>query len=441
MIMDADRIESPPLGPHQRQAAPVSIEPRRRRKGRAWKWLVTLVVLAGLGALVYFYGARVYHWRPGAAAPSGRRRGQGPAPVLVATAHKGDMNLYINGLGTVTALNTITLRSRVDGELMTINFQEGQMVKAGELLAEIDPRPFKVQLEQAEGQLSKDRASLENAQRDLARFKDPEVANSVTQQQIDTQEALVRQFQGTLKSDQANVDNANLQLTYCRITAPISGKIGLRVVDKGNIIHASDPGGLAVITQLQPISVVFSVPQDDIPRVLKRKNSGEPMVVDAFDRDFSTKLASGDLSAIDNQVDPESGTIRLKATFANPDLVLYPNQFVNARLLVETRKGVVLVPDAAVQLGPNFNYAYVVQGDIVHLHKIVLGPSEGGQTLIESGLSAGDVVVTDGVDKLQDKSKVTLRKEGATTRPTSHPSTRPGAAAPSTPHRRGNKSE
>jgi len=401
------------------------------RRGYGWVWLV---VLAGLGVAGYFLWPhlRAMLPAPGGEAKAGGRGGAGRAvPVVVATVRRGDMDLYINGLGTAQALNTVTVRSRVDGQLVKVAFTEGELVKEGQPLIEVDPRPFEVALAQAQGQLAKDEAQLKNAKADLERYQS--IRDSVTQQQIDTQAAQVGQYEGAVKIDQAQIDNAKLELSYCHITAPISGRIGLRLVDQGNMVHANDPNGLAVITQLQPIAVVFNIPQDDIPRVMKRMSSGAALAVEAYDRDLKVKLATGTLAAVDNQVDQASGTVRLKATFPNEDGMLFPNQFVNARLLVDTRRDVVIVPSAGVQHGPDSTFAYVVNGDSVEMRTVQTGPTEGDDTVIESGLEPGEIVVTDGVDKLQSGTKVTMRG-GASSRPAGA-GTQPGMAttAPSGP--------
>lgn len=347
-------------------------------------------------------------------AAAATKAGQRVVPVRTAVVQQRDMNLYINGLGTVTAFKTVTLRSRVDGEIVKVAFSEGQTVRENELLVEIDPRPFQRQLEQAEGQLARDEATLKLARLTLARGADLLKTKSIAQQQIDEQAAQVEQLEGTIQTDQALVANARLQLDYCRIVAPISGRIGLRLVDQGNIVHASDAAGMAVITQLQPIALVFPIPQDDIPRVQKQSREVETLTVDAYDRDFKVKLASGKLLAIDNQVDATTGTLRLKAIFENEDGALFPNQFVNARLLVDTKRNAIIAPSSAVQRGPNSTFVYVVAAEEkVELRNVVIGETEGAETAINSGLVAGEVVVTDGIEKLQPGTKVTTGEKEA----------------------------
>lgn len=288
------------------------------------------------------------------------------------------------------------------------------MVRAGELLAEIDPRPFQVQLEQAEGQLARDQALLNNAQADLERYKLLFAEDSMPKQQLDTQQSLVRQYEAAIQSDQAQVDNAKLQLTYCRITSPLGGRVGLRLVDAGNMIHATDANGLVVITQLQPITVLFTIPEVSLPPVMGKLKAGARLAVEAYDRERKKKLATGTLLTIDNQIDPTTGTVKLKAEFANADGSLFPNQFVNARLLVNTLQNTVLVPNAAIQHSPRSAYVYVVKADSsVEARNVEANLTEGDQTSIAKGLAPGENVVIDGVDKLQPGTKVSVREPGA----------------------------
>jgi multidrug efflux system membrane fusion protein len=376
------------------------------RHRRYWIGLIGIVFLAA--------GIYVYFVKPGEAdLPAARRRQPGAqvVPVVAAKAKTGEMNVYLTGLGTVTPLNTVTVKSRVDGQIMKVLFSEGQMVRAGDLLAEIDPRPFQVQLEQAEGQMAKDQALLKNAQLDLERYQTLYKQDSIAQQQLDTQQSLVRQYEAALKSDQAQVDSAKLQLTYARITAPVGGRVGLRLVDPGNIVHASDTNGLVVIAQLEPISVIFTIPEHNLPQAERQIRARRRLDVDAYDQEMKHKLASGSLLTIDNQIDPTTGTVKLKAVFPNSDGSLFPNQFVNARLLVDTIRNAVLVPNAAIQHSPQTAFVYVVKPDnSVEVRAVEVQTSEGGQTAVASGLKPGETVVTDGVDKLAPGSKVSLRE-------------------------------
>lgn len=359
-------------------------------------------------------GAYLFHDRLGGAQQRATTRRSGSSqqtvPVLAAKAKTGDINVYLTGLGTVTPLNTVTVKSRVDGQLVRVLYREGQMVRAGELLAEIDPRPFQVMLEQAEGQQARDQALLNNAQVDLERYRLLFQQDSVPKQQLDTQQSLVRQYEAALKSDQAQVDNAKLQLVYSRITAPLAGRVGLRLVDPGNMVHANDPNGLVVITQLQPITVLFTIPEGNLPAVLAKLKAGARLIVEAYDRERKQKLAAGTLLTMDNQIDPTTGTVKLKAEFANSDGVLFPNQFVNARLLVNTIEHTVLIPNAAIQHSPRSAYVYVVKPDnTVEARNIEVQLTEGEKSSIASGLTAGETVVVDGIDKLQPGAKVSVR--------------------------------
>jgi multidrug efflux system membrane fusion protein len=341
-----------------------------------------------------------------AANPAGR-----PVPVAVAVARKGDMAVQLTGLGTVTALNSVTVKSRVDGQLVRVAFTEGQMVRAGDLLAEIDPRPFQVQLMQAEGQFAKDQATYQNALADLKRLQTLVQQGIVSRQQLDTQTTSVAQFEAALKADQAQVESAKLNLTYSRITAPISGRVGLRLVDAGNMVRATDANGLATLAPIQPINVVFAVPADNIQKVMSQTAKGGRLPVEAWDRDLRTRLGAGALAAIDNQVDPATGTVRMKALFSNEDHALFPNQFVNARLLVDTLRGVVIVPTAAIQRSPQGAFVYVVTADsLVELRSIEVQGTSGDDTAVTKGLAGGEMVVTDGLEKLRPGSKVALPK-------------------------------
>jgi len=394
--------------------APAVGPPAPRR--RWWSTIAWLTVLAAAGFLIARDPTVVERgWRRALAlvrpeAAAVKPQPQRVVPVTAVPARTADVDLFLNGLGSVVAFNTVTIRSRVDGELVKVAFQEGQSVREGDLLAEIDPRPFEVQLRQAEGQLARDQAALVGAQLDLERYESLAGLKQITGQQIDAQRALVRQNEAATQIDRGVIDNVRLQLDFCRITAPISGRIGLRLVDSGNIVRANDPAGLAVIAQLHPIAIVFTIPQDEIVRVQRALASSGRLPVEAYNRDFRTKLASGELLAIDNQVDTATGTVRLKAVFPNEDNTLFPNQFVNARLRVETLDDAVVVPAAAVQHGPDSNFVYVVQPDsTVALRTVEPGPTQGDVVTIAKGLEPGDRVVTDGIDKVSNKARVTVR--------------------------------
>jgi multidrug efflux system membrane fusion protein len=332
-------------------------------------------------------------------------------PVLAVTAKKADLGVTLTGLGTVTALNTVTVKSRVDGQLLRVAFQEGQFVNQGELLAEIDARPFQVQLMQAEGQMAKDQAAFQNATMDLQRLQTLVKQGIISRQQLDTQTSSVAQFEAALKGDQAQIESAKLNLTYSRITAPIAGRVGLRLVDTGNMVRANDATGIAVIAPIQPITVLFTIPADNIQQVLAQSRKGRKLQVEAYDRDLKNRLATGFILAIDNQVDPTTGTVRIKALFSNDDSMLYPNQFVNARLLVDTLVGTTLIPTAAIQRSPQGTFVYVIKADTtVEMRPIVVQATEGDNSAILSGVTPGEALVTDGLEKLRPGSKVSIAK-------------------------------
>jgi len=387
-------------------------------RGRFWMILVLLVIVAGGWWYLRSHGAQANNAAAAGVGNSGANGGQppmGPVPVVVATAHRGDLPVYFNGLGTVTAFNTVTVRSRVDGQIVKINFTEGQYVKEGDALIEIDPRPFQVQLEQAEGQLAKDQAQLKDVQVDYERYQLLYKEGVIPKQQLDTQQAQVGTFEGAIKADLATIDNAKLQITYSHITAPISGRVGLRLVDIGNIVHATDTNGLLVITQLQPIAVLFSLPQDQLPEVVAKMRSGKPLEVEAYDRDNSDKIATGKLLTIDNQIDTTTGTYKLKAVFDNAKNELFPNQFVNVHLLVDTKKGVVLVPLTAIlrgQQGTTYVFA-VKSGNAVAVENVQVAQTTGSVAGVSTGIADGDVVVIDGQDKLKDGMVVEPHTQGS----------------------------
>jgi len=343
----------------------------------------------------------------------GRFASGGPQPVAAAPATRGNINIVQTALGTVNALRTVTVKPRVDGQLQAVLFAEGQLVKEGAVIAQIDPVPLQVALSQAEGTLARDAAQLNNARLDLERYRKLLAQDSIAQQQVDQQAAMVRQLEGTIKVSQAQVDNAKLQLSYARITAPISGRLGLRVVDPGNMVRGADAGGVAVITQVDPISVVFTIPQDTLPRVLARLNAGDKPAVEAWDREQKNLLAKGTLVTTDNQIDVTTGTIKLKAQFPNREFKLFPNQFVNVRMVVDVHRDAVVVPSAAIQRGAQGNLVYVVRDDsTVALRPVTMGPTEGELTAVDAGLQLGERVITDGVDRIREGVKVEVIEPG-----------------------------
>jgi multidrug efflux system membrane fusion protein len=381
------------------------------------RWILGVLLIA-LGA-----GGGYYYYTTNEAVPEQTRaeggrgfgkKGDGAnrvTPVVAQPAKKGEVKVYLTSLGTVTPVRTVTVRSRVDGQIMRVLFREGQLVRQGDVLVEIDPRPFQAQLTQVEGQMVRDNALLTNARIDLDRYRTLLAQDSIAKQQVDTQEALVRQYEGTVKLDQGQLENARLQLTYARVTAPISGRLGLRQVDEGNVVRAGDTNGLVVITQQQPITVLFTLPQDNLPVVMKRVQSGERIPVEALDRDQNQKtpLGAGVLLTVDNQIDTTTGTVRLKAQFPNDDSRLFPNQFVNVRMLIDVRQDATTVPSAALQRGARGLFVYVVKDDrTVTLREVKTGPTEGDATVIESGIEPGELIVVDGMDRLREGARVEL---------------------------------
>lgn len=398
--------------------------PSRRR----WVWAAVAFLLA---AGVYFLWSRITGTSTSSTAAKSAGAAPAAIPVVAARSRTGDIGAYFTGLGTVTPLSTVTVKSRVDGQLLKVQYKEGELVHQGDVLAEIDPRPYQVLLTQAEGQLAKDQAALANAKVDLERYQKLFAEQVISQQQIATQQALVGQDEGAVEADQGPVDSAKLNIAYCHITAPITGRIGLRLVDPGNIVHASDANGLLVITQIQPISVLFSIAEDQLQVVRQKIQGGQKLSVDVYDREMTTRIAQGSLTTLDNQIDPTTGTLKLRATFDNQDNALFPNQFVNVRLLVEQKHGVTLMPTAAIQRNSQSTYVYVVKPDsTVTVRTITVGTTEGDASEITAGLSPGEVVVMTGVDKLVEGSKVNAQipAESASPGPAPGPSPNPSKA-------------
>lgn len=402
------------------EGATAQVPPRVR--GRSGCFIILLAVLTAGGGWWWTHRADADK----AASASGmgakggmRGAGAGPVPVVVEQVTQEDFEEWVSIAGTVTPLNIVTVRSRVDGELQKIHFTEGQMVKAGDLLAEIDPRPFQVQLDQAKGQLARDEALLENARADLARYEALLKQDSIEKQKVDTQASLVHQYEATIASDRAAIASAELQLSYTRITSPITGRVGLRQIDAGNIIHAGDATGLVIVTQMKPMGLVFAIPQERVAAVRRRLGGNGAVPVEVVDKEMNALLGRGRLLTTDNQIDLSSGTLKLKAELPNEDGALFPNQFVIARLLVEVETKATVAPAAAIQHGARGAYAYVLgEGGTVALHNVTTGPTRGERTLIRSGLKPGDKVVTQGMDRLRDGAKVeVIAREEATPAP------------------------
>jgi len=381
-----------------------------------WIWLVVLAI-AGTGGYYYWRSTQTQAAAgatAGAAGGKGRRAGnQGPAvPVVVATVKRQSLPIYLDGLGSVSAYYTVTLKSRVDGQIMEVDFKEGQEVKKGDLLAVIDPRPYEVALAQAQANLVKDQAQLADAKLDANRYDQLVKQGVIAQQQFDTQHALAGQLEGAVESDQAAIESAKLNVVYSKITSPIDGRVGLRLVDPGNIVHAADANGFLVITQMEPISVIFTIPEDSLPTVISHMRQGE-LTVKAMTRDLSSELATGVLQTINNQIDQTTGTVQLKAVFDNKDRALWPNQFVNARLLLDTQRDALVIPSAAIQTGSQGTFVYVVKQDrTVEVRPVTVAVTEGNISSISSGLTGGETVVTDGQDRLQEGVVVDARAGG-----------------------------
>lgn len=374
-------------------------------RGRLSRRTVMAIVAVALLGVVLIRTSRLP-----AAAPARNASQPAAVPVSVATVSRIDLPVRLSALGSVVAFNTVTVRPRVDGQLMRILFREGQFVQKDELLAEIDPRPFQVQLEQAEGQLARDQAQLANARVDLSRYQTLLSEDSIARQNVDAQQSTVAQLEAALKVDQAAIDSARLNLTYSRITAPLSGRVGLRLVDVGNVVSASATTGLVVITQVDPIAVVFTLPEDQLRTVLPRIRSGARLPVDAFDRSGATRVASGAVVTVDNQIDQTTGTVRVKAVFDNHDHALFPSQFVNVQVLADTERAQLVVPASAVQQGPQGQFVYLVRDGKAVVRNVTVADVEAERASIRSGLTAGDVVVTDGIDRLREGSPLEVRR-------------------------------
>jgi multidrug efflux system membrane fusion protein len=403
--------------PSMTPSPPAPHESKNPRRSRGRWWIVILLLLAAAGGYEY--------WRTGRTTASAtsntkaNKKGGGDViPVVAARARRGNIGVYDPGLGSVTPIYTDTIKSRVDGQLMSVRYKEGEIVQKGDPLFEIDPKPYAAALTQAEGQLARDQALLANARIDQARYELLVPQKAVPEQTLATQKALVAQYEGIVKTDQGQVDAARVNLDYCHIAAPITGLVGLRLVDPGNIVHAADTNGLVVITQMDPISVIFTLAEDLLPVVLQKMRAGQTLEVDAYDRNNTKKLSQGTLTTVDNEIDQTTGTVRMRATFDNKDSSLFPSQFVNIKMLVQQKNGVVLLTTAAIQRNSNATFVYLVQPDsTVTVRNIQVGTTEGDDTEITSGLAPGDVVVMTGADKLQEGSKVNVQVLGEKPQP------------------------
>jgi membrane fusion protein, multidrug efflux system len=390
--------------PTQGDALESDTRPAWRRSLAGRRVLVIVAVLLLLVLLAWLLTPK-----GGSKPPGGRFAMGGPMPVVAASVRSGDMPITLSGLGAVTPLATVTVQSQISGQIQKILFKEGQIVKVNDPLFVIDPRPYQVALEQAEGALARDKALLDNAHIDLNRYQTLWSQDSIAEQQVATQKSLVAQDEGNVKTDQGQIDAAKLNLVYCHITSPIGGRVGLQQVNVGNYVTPSEPNGLVVITQMQPITVVFTVAEDSIPQLMKQVRAGQPLTATAWDRTVTTQLATGTLQSVDSQIDPTTGTIKLKAVFPNSDETLFPQQFVNVVLLLDTMHGATLVPQAAIQRGAPGTYVYVINADsTVNVRKVTLGPGDANNITVSQGLKVGERVVVDGADKLKDGAKVML---------------------------------
>ncbi len=372
--------------------------PRRHRL----IWIILIVIALGAIAWINFPFS----------GDAQKHKGASAMPVVAAVAEKGDIDIIRNAIGTVTPLANVTVRTQINGQLLQVAFQEGQMVKQGDFLAEVDPRPYQLALEQAEGALKRDQALLTDAKLNYERYKKLVEQDSIAKQTMTTQESLVAQYEGDVQTDQGQIDTEKLNLAYCHVVAPVSGRVGLRQIDQGNYVQVSDPNGIVTLTQLQPITVIFTLPEDDLPSVMARLKDGAELEATAFDRTQSTKLATGKLTSVDNQIDTATGTVKLRAQFDNTDSNLFPNQFVNVELRIDTLHDATIIPSAAIQRGTPGTFVYLVSpDDTVKVQAVKLGPAQGNNVAITDGLSPGDKVVIDGADKLRDGAKITLPQE------------------------------
>ena len=414
-----DVHSNPPVLPNDPAQQSDSETPTGWRSFTTRRWLIVIAAILGLALLAWLLKPHAVKTPGGRFGPAGA-----PMPVATAAAQTGNMPIIVNGLGTVTPITTVTVQSQISGQIVQIAFKEGQTVKKGDLLILIDPRPYEVALEQAQGALARDKALLANARIDLDRYTTLFAQDSIAEQQLATQKSLVQQDIGTVKTDQAQIDAAKLNLVYCHITSPVEGRAGLQQVTLGNYVTPAEPNGLVVVTQLKPITVVFALPEDQIEPILDQMHAGKALTVSAYDRSHTTQLAAGTLQSVDSQIDTTTGTVKLKAIFPNPDEKLFPNQFVNVDLLVNTLQGATLIPQSAVQRGAPGTFVYLVNADqTVSVRKIVLGPGDANNIVVTQGITPGNSIVIDGADRLKEGAKIMVRQgTGATAGP-------PGAAS------------